>query len=201
MKKIVPIVVVILIYLLSFSQFVKMYTADYYYRKSQLLISKKTTNEALTFATKAIEKNPLEPRYYWGRAKVLLTVTASEKEESKETYKDLAINDMETAYYLNENNLVTIRNLIPLYYFLAIDDVSKSAEVNNIDENYVEITKEYYEKVKNVSPNDAGVYTLLAKYEKRLGWEEKYKESINKIEGLRPDLLEWHPNFNILTIQ
>lgn len=193
MKKLI-IILGIILYTITLIHFVNTYTADINFKKSQRLISKKKVESALKNVDKAISKNPLEPKYYWGRAKILLTATAGESEEIKKNLKEHALKDMKKAYALNENNLVTIRNLVPLYYFIAARDVNLPYGPDNIDENYLEVTKKYYKGIKNVSPNDAGVYTLLAKYEKRLNLDAAYEESINNIIQLRPDLLEWHPN-------
>ena len=70
-----------------------------------------------------------------------------------------------------------------------------SVSNENIDQAFLPETKNFYEKIKNISPNDAGVYVLLAKYEKRLGLNDEYNASVKIVEELRPDLLEWHENF------
>jgi hypothetical protein len=48
-------------------------------------------------------------------------------------------------------------------------------------------------KYKKVYPNDLGLIVLFAKYEKKLELRESYKESIERIKTLRPDILTWYP--------
>ena len=106
--------------------------------------------------------------------------------------KKLALNDLQTAQNLNPNNLVTLRNVVPLYYFLAIEDLEKPADGKNIDPEFIEATKDYFTMMHSYSPTDVGIYALLAKYEKRLGLNELYEQSVGRIKILRPDLLEWY---------
>ena len=103
--------------------------------------------------------------------------------------------DIKKAIELNPLNLVTIRNSIPLYYFLAVKDVGNVSGIDNIDTEYLSTVKEFFQNTKYRYWNDAGVISTIAKYEKRLSFTNEYQESTKRISELRPDLLEWYPSF------
>ncbi|HLB52047.1 hypothetical protein A3F07_03000 [candidate division WWE3 bacterium RIFCSPHIGHO2_12_FULL_38_15] len=185
----------IFIFFTAINSFYAKYTADVYFSNSEKLLEEFELEKALNNATLSIRNNPLEPNYYKQRAKVYLTMAAVLSDEYKSELKKSALDDMNTAYNINPDNLVTVRNLVPLFYFLSVREYTLNISEENIDRDFLPITKSYYEKIKNISPNDAGVYVLLAKYEKRLGLANEYNQSIKIVGELRPDLLEWHENF------
>lgn len=190
--KYLSILIIIFSSFLMMKTFHRLYTADIHFEKSQDLLALSDFDGALYFANSAVEKNPLEPNYYRGRAKVYIASLPSIPEGKVFAYKVRALTDLKQAYDLNPNNIVTIRNSIPLYYFLAANDLSKPASPKNVDPNFLPITNGFYQKVKNRFPNDVGFYVLLAKYQKRLNLVEGYAESADKIEDLRPDLFDWY---------
>ncbi len=171
----------------------EFYLADVNFKKSQDLIKKGYDDDAIYYADKSISLNPFEPSYYRGRAKVNTVFLVSS--ENIEDVKKSIFNDLKKAQDLNKNNLVIIRNSIPIYYFLAISDVYLSSGVDNIDEKYIDTVSEFFEDTKKNFWNDVGVVLAVAKYEKRLGLQENYGESVSRIEELRPDLLYWHELF------
>lgn len=181
-------------YIFIVSKMFSFYNADINYKKSQELIKNAyNDDEALFYADKSILQNPFEPNYYRGRAKVRtvsLLISQDTGYVKNEMYKDL-----KKAEELNENNLVTTRNSIPLYYFLAVDDVYKGSGEENLDERYATQAIEFFEKTKKRYSNDVGVILAVAKYEKKLGLSENYNESVSRIEKLRPELPEWHELF------
>jgi tetratricopeptide (TPR) repeat protein len=189
MKKLVLSLMVIFTTMLLFKTYASFYLADLYYVKSRSFLKQSEIEKSLEYAKKAILRNPREPNYYRGMAKALITsevfgeVSASTKESS--------LYYLSSALELNPENLVTLRNLVPLYYFLSIKDLSAPAAKDNIDPTYLDVTRRYYQTVFDYSPNDVGIYVLLAKYSKKLELTELYENSIEKIEMLRPDLLEW----------
>ena len=159
-----------------------MYKADTHFIEAQSYLVRNDTEMAIKLTDKAVAENPLEPNYYRGRARIYI-VTQEDKNKASE--------DLRKAYDLNPNNLVTIRNEIPLYYFLALKDGSP----DSFDENYFPTAKEFLEINKMRFSHDAGVVALIAKYEKRLGLVKEYEDSVKMVGGLRPDLLEWHEAF------
>ena len=199
MTKVIKIIIgtlfLIFIYYVAFNSFYTKYSADVYFSNSEKLLEEFELEKALNNATLSIRDNPLEPNYYKQRAKVYLTMAAVLGDEYKTELKESALDDMYMAYNINPNNLVTVRNLVPLFYFLSVKEFTLSVSNENIDQAFLPETKNFYEKIKNISPNDAGVYVLLAKYEKRLGLNDEYNASVKIVEELRPDLLEWHENF------
>jgi len=171
----------------------KIYLADIYFKKSQALLNIGDEKNAFSYVNKAISLNPYEPNYYRGRAKVntiRLVAVASEEDVKKDILFDL-----QKAYSLNPTNLVTIRNSIPLYYFIAVRDLSVGPGASNVDEKYIDYTKEFFRAAKRNYWNDVGVISSLAKYEKKLGLKIEYEESLERIEFLRPDLPEWNESF------
>lgn len=187
--------ILVFVFFTAINSFYAKYTADVYFSISEKLLEEFELEKALNNATLSIKSNPLEPNYYKQRAKVYLTMAAVLGDEYKTELKESALDDMYMAYNINPNNLVTVRNLVPLFYFLSVKEFTLSVSNENIDPEFLPETKNFYEKIKNISPNDAGVYVLLAKYEKRLGLNDEYNASVKIVEELRPDLLEWHENF------
>lgn len=169
MRNLILIVITIL-YLLLMGVYWQTVSADESYEGAQKALDNRETAKALYYANKSIKKNPREPRYYYGRAKVLL---GSDSRED-------ALGDLEAARELNPNNLVTLRNMVPLYYFLATE------------QTYLAEAQKYFNEIKHYSPNDVGVYALLAKYENKLGLGKGMRESVENVNRLRPDLLEWY---------
>ena len=168
----------------------RCYFADVNFVRSQNILESGKAEDALVLSDKAINLNPFEPNYYRGRAKIrtVFLVASSDNAEVKK----LILEDLKKAEELNQNNLVTIRNSIPLYYFLAIRDVFLSPGSENMDDSYLSIVEDFYKKTKERYWSDVGVVLSIAKYEKKLGLETEYGESISRIEELRPDLLNWH---------
>lgn len=191
MKK-VYITFITIIYLLLMSIYWQTLSADESYKDGQRIMKQGNFEVALEQANKSISKNPREPRYYYGRAKILLAATSEQEQKIISEYKVDAAKDLIRAKALNPNNLVTHRNIIPLYYFLGIADLQQPSAVDNTDEDFIEIVKGYYQSIKHFSTNDVGIYTLLAKYESKLGLEKELNESLDNIRRLRPDLLEWY---------
>ena len=109
--------------------------------------------------------------------------------------KQSALNDLQTAYNLNPQNLVTIRNSIPLYYFLTMKFMVLGPVKENLDENYLQLAIDYLEQAKKIYWDDAGVITEVAGYEKKLGLNAQYQESVDRIRKIRPDLLDWNDSF------
>lgn len=191
MKRIILIIATIF-YLHLMSVYWQTVSADESYVASQRALKRSDFQLALNQANKSIKKNPREPRYYYGRAKVLLASTVGQTPEDRQYLKQLAVEDLVIAQRINPTNLVTLRNMVPLYYYLATEDLEKSTTESNIDGNYLETTKIYYQSIKNYSPTDVGIYALLAKYEKKLNLTRELEISIQDIQRLRPDLLQWY---------
>jgi len=176
--------------------FIRIFFADINYKRSQALLNGNYLESAVNLSEKAVSQNPLEPNYYKGRAKVYLIKFLYVKDLSiKSQIKEKILADLEKAYFLNENNLVTIRNIFPLYYLLALKDINLETFQNNTDSKYLEVTKEFLEFNKKRFWNDAGVIASVAKYERKLGLVREYSESVQRIMELRPDLLDWYESF------
>jgi len=141
-------------------------SADESYMAGQKELSKGNIEKAIEYANKSIRKNPEEPRYRYGRAKILLASTVDSTDKDNE--KVNAHKDLIKAQTLNPKNLVTLRNIVPLYYFLSIHDLTQTNSNENIDETYIKHTESYLKTLKQEYPNDLGVHILAAKYEKKL---------------------------------
>ncbi|MBW6441335.1 O-antigen ligase family protein [Patescibacteria group bacterium] len=188
-KKYIYLVPVWLVYFIFVYKISEVYFADVHFRKSQDLAGESQVDQAINFADKAIQINPYEPNYYRGRAKIRTVYLVSS--ENTEEIKSLILDDLKKAEDLNPYNLVTLRNSIPIYYFLGVRDVSIAPGEGNIDEKYISQASEFFDMVKGEYWNDVGVVLAVARYEKRLGLNESYEKSLFRIEELRPDLLEW----------
>jgi len=104
--------------------------------------------------------------------------------------------DLVKAQELNAENPANTRGLIPLYYLLAITNLTIDTQAGTVDYNsddyYKGLAQNYFRQVLNMYPNDVGVATELAKYQKLLGLQDDYGKSVEQIKTLRPDLLEWY---------
>lgn len=189
------ILIIIGFFVIAFKNISTIYSADVYAERGRQLFDDGNYPESLQFSQKAVNLNPLEPRYYIARAKTLVGLTPGASDSDIRTYKLLALEDLRTAESLNPDNIITVKGAISIYYFLATKDLTRSAGPENIDSEFVDITKSFYKHIWNKSPNDIGIFVLLHTYSKRLGFKDLADESRQKIQELRPDLLEWY-NFN-----
>ena len=175
-----------LIGILWFSYFIFLYSilkiffADVYYFYSQK-DSNLGYSDKIIYSKKATRLNPNEPAYLLGKARVLLSVNVDLTESDK--INALALIDK--AISLNDTNVVTLSNSIPLYAYL----------VDSFDVEYVDKTKIFYNQLKKNYSNDLGILVKIASYERKLGLEDDYEDTLNQIEILRPDILNWHESF------
>lgn len=190
------ILTLIVLCFFSFKKFSSVYFADVYSVRSEQNLNENNGVLALKYANKAVGLNGLEPLYLRRRAKVYIVLSALGDPE----YKMLALKDLEKAYQLNPTNLATIRNSVPLYYFLAMKDLNRTYEKENIDPQFLPSAVKYFEQTSSVSPNDVGIYVLLAKYQNRLGIKQELEKSVARIKILRPDLLEWHESLRDINV-
>ena len=194
-NKFIKIVFVLFVTAWFFNICYSNYNADKMYQKAKDSLDRSELSNAFDYAESAIKLNPLEPNYYRMRARVLINYLPHKDTSTRTFTKQLIVNDLKNAYNLNTENLVTIRNLVPLYYFVAAENISAPAGSENIDPYFFEAAKNFYASIKDYSKNDVGIYALLAKYEKRLNMMEEYGVSVNKVRILRPDLLDWYESF------
>lgn len=152
------------IYIFALVNFSKILSADLKYIKSKRFIKERELSTAINLINKSIKKNPKEPRYYYEKAKLLIAL----KKENE------ALENLQKAEESNKNNLVSLRNMIPIYYFVPKNEAQK-----------------YYQKLKNKYSNDAGLLVQIAKYEKKLDLTKDYNKSIETIKDLRPGLVDW----------
>ncbi len=163
----------------------QLYKADILITKAEIALEQTKTETGLEVANKAIRLNPQEPYYYRQRARIYIVLGK----------KDKALADLTKAYELNPNNLATLRNNIPLYYFLSVEDIYQPTTQNNLDQKYIAIAKQYLSELKHRFPNDVGTLVDIAKYEQKLGLTTEFAQSVEQIKVIRPDLLEWHEVF------
>ncbi len=188
MKQILRILSVLLIiigYVNLLALFTRQYSADMQDKLSKSTLTS-SVDASLQYASQAILNNPSEPSYYIQRAKVYLVLGPE--------YKKFALNDLETARQLNPTNLATLRNSIPVYYFLSIQDLHLPVGSANVDTIYEPKTLQEFSRLETYVPNDAGSLLVLAKYYKRMEVMDSYDRVVSRISTLRPDLLDWALN-------
>ena len=176
--------------------FAKQYLADIANKKSQKYFDQGSVQKSLDYANKSVELNPYEPFYYRARAKTYILQTTGQNIDTINSLKALALKDILKSQDLNTQNLATLRGLVSLYYFLALQNVGAVANDgvpgNNIDSFYLEIAQSYYKNLSTNYPTDVGVLVLMAKYQKMLGLNIDYRVTHEQIKALRPDLLDWY---------
>ncbi len=194
--KIIKFIALIIVWVLAVygvRQVGRIYDADRYSVLASYNMEKGEYSEAMKYADLSIKLNPNEPSYYRVRALAYLAFNVLEKNPA---YKEKAQKDVLSAISLNPDNLVTKRNFVPIMYFLAGKDYDDGSCCVDRDSKYFKDTEEYFQNLKNDYPQDAGIISLVAEYEKKLKMEEEYTESVEIIRKLRPDLLEWYRSFN-----
>ncbi|MFA6981529.1 MAG: O-antigen ligase family protein [Patescibacteria group bacterium] len=175
--------------------FLIMYKALTYYSADVDLVMSMTKFKenkldlSLSYITKAVKKNPNEPNYPKQAARIY-TAKSAESPEAKA----LALENIEKAYALNPGNLATKRDVIPLYFFLAVRDIKLPEGSDNTDSKYLPIAVNYFATLKNEYPTDAGTLVDIARYEKRIDLES-YEKTREMVENLRPDIITWHESF------
>ncbi|MBN1162871.1 hypothetical protein JXA34_03975 [Patescibacteria group bacterium] len=187
------IIVVLFIYL---QMLFRIYYADVCFENAVRSIDRGEYDIAVVYVNQAIKSNSEEPNYLRLKAKALILISTDATGDESYEYKTVALDSLRKAYELNPNNLVTIRNSVPLYYYLSVHDYSLPPSVDNLDDRFIRYAADFFETVKERYSHDVGVITLIAKYENRLGLYEEYNDSVSLVEKLRPDLLDWHTNFN-----
>lgn len=188
----VILLLLLTLFVISMKNIHTLYSADISAERSTNYLDAGDYISAERYASRSIRLNPLEPRYYLSRARAYVALLAGEEESVVRTYKLLALQDMRMALALNPNNLITVKSLIPLYYFLATKDVTLPTTKTNIDREFLDITSVFYSKIFDISPNDVSIYTQLYKYSSRLNLEDIRNNSEEKIRTLRPDLFDWY---------
>lgn len=197
MRKGVFTITLVVGYIFLLKTYQNFYLADILYKTSQKLVAQGKEDFAVKKANEAIQKNKKEPRYYLGRAKIFLAATLNKDEQGKIAAKNYALADMEKALELNVDNLVTAKNLVFTYYILATNSLEIPAGKENTDQNYISETKDFFNYIKHKYDTDVGIFALTAKYEKNLNLVEEFNKSVEKVQTLRPDLLDWHESFNV----
>ncbi len=179
----------LLVLVFLFATFVvRMYLADVYLVKARSFFEMSDYKQVIKYADKAIAQNNLEPSYHVYRANAVVLQTLALKPEVAAYLKLQALADIEYAISLNKINLVTLRNALPVYFYMAYnaaDDYSYS------EEYFLQQTKLYITMLKTFYPNDAGVLVEIAEIENALQMESEYNGTVEMIKALRPDLLEW----------
>ncbi len=171
--------------------------ADVYNTYSKNYLASGEFEKAISYSNRALESNYQEPAYHRNKAKVLLaTLVLEDNAENRSNLKEEIISDLKKAEKLNVNNLATLRNVIPLYYFLTIENIKRPITDNNIDQMYIPVTANYYRGLKDTYDNDLGIFADVAEYERKLFLTEDFEISLEKVRQLRPEILEWHESFN-----
>ena len=196
-------ILIVSLYLYANILFGRQILADMFSKASDSYFEAGESQKALDYNNKSLGLNPNEPYYHRQRAKTYMLTLVGQPKDQVDRIKALAYKDVLTAENLNPKNLATLRGNISLYYFLALKDlVDATTNPDQIDQevsvpiptdpHYLNLASDYYIKLSQDYPNDVGVQAQVAKYQKLLGLEDGYKESLKKVKDLRPDLLDWY---------
>ena len=169
-----------------------MYLADIYFASSKNFLSEGNLIKSSDHIVMATRFNNYELAYKRQKAKVLLATLAWQEDSE---VKEKVLEELKEAQELNPKNLATLRNIIPLYYLLSVNDVEEFSGEENVDSNYIEETRKFFIALKEDYPNDLGVYADVAEYEKKLGLTEDYSFTREKAMKMRPDIVDWYGAF------
>jgi len=185
MKKAISLLLVLGAYLYLVGKFFNFYMADMYFASSKNLLTQGQLKQSADHIIKAVRFNQYEPAYRRQKAKVLLATTILQDQED---VKGTVLKELLTAQELNPKNLATLRNVVPLYYLLAM-------KADGIDQEYVSVAQNYYRSLKNTYPNDLGVFSEVGASEKKLGLTDDYSYTYEQAMKMRQDLVSWHEAF------
>jgi len=198
--KLIKLIILIIVWaaaVLVVSHVNRIYSADKFSVQATDFLKEGEYERALGLINNAVDLNPSEPSYYRTRSLVYLTAGFLEKDVNKRTEdKKNAYTDLQKSLALNPDNLVTERNLVPVYYFLANNNPESAPGAQNHDPEFINAAKDFFRMLKSKYSKDAGVISLVAEYERKLGLTDEYEKSKEMIRSLRPDLLEWYGSFN-----
>ncbi len=192
MSKKIVFLLISAIYMLVVVIGVTFFVADSFDFAADTLIKNKEVLLGLSFSENATNLNPFEPSYLKTRAHLLLYASAMDREMSP-VYKSSAVDALDLAIKLNPTNLATLRNTLPVYFYLTITDLTHPVTAKNLDYKYLDLFAEKSEALTSYVPNDLGVLVTTANYYSRLGMTDSYTEIVTRIKHLRPDVLDWHP--------
>jgi len=196
-------ILIVSLYLYANILFGRQIMADMFSKASDGYFEVGESQKALAYNNKSIGLNPNEPFYYRQRAKTYMLTLVGQPKDQVDQIKASAYEDVLTATNLNLKNLATLRGNTSLYYLLALKDLVGATTNSNqsgqevsamtpADPHYLNLASDYYTTLSKNYPNDVGVQTQVAKYQKLLGLEDGYKKSLQKVKILRPDLLDWY---------
>lgn len=188
-NKILMILVLLFVYAVFTKTVFSFFYADYVHKEGREELFAGNITKSSQKVGKAVRLNPNEPFYHRSKATVYLAATIIEgvSDEDKMVLKARALEELEKAFGLQKNNLVNVKNLIPLYLFLALDD-SNNLENATVDRGYVNHAIKMYTEVENISPNDSSTYLSLGKNYRLLKERDKAREMLEKALMLKPDL-------------
>lgn len=178
---------------------ISYFAADYLASSAKDALYKGQISDSLLLINNALDLNTNEPNYHKLRATILLTATLSEQfdSEQKTALREEAASELDNAYSLEPTNVVNIKNLLPIYAFTALKDVSNTSNPQ-VDVAFKERAMRFYAKVQDIIPTDPSFYLLLGKQYKLLGENQKASEMFTQALRLKPDLEEARSLLNII---
>ena len=192
---------VTIIYLLFLGCVVSAFLADYFATRSKSSLYAGNLGVASVYVRRAVKLNKSEPAYHRLKATNLIASTVVETLDpsERELVLELALAELRIAYNLQKDNIVNIKSLIPLYYYLSVDEVA--AESSGLNEAYRTEAVSFLDEVFDSSPTDSSLYLTIGKYYRLLGETEKAKVAIRRAFALKEDSLEIITEAEILGIE
>ncbi len=193
-NKVIKLVFVILLFLIYFKfsvTAIKFFAADSANTKAKGYLYSGQVTSAMPYSQLATNLNSSEPSYQRLFATLLIAeaLTGDHTLAEKTILKKAALIHLNIAYTLQKANIVNLKSLIPVYYFLTVDDVDSNAPTNH---QLKEATLSFYKSIENASPNDASFLLILGKHYRLIGENLKAKELLERALTLKPDLKEAH---------
>ncbi len=186
-------------YLVFSKTVISFFVSDYLHSKGKEYLYDGYISKASDLVESSINLNPNETLYHRTLATTLIagTISSELNPKDKETLKKRALKELNTAYKLQPYNVVNVKSLIPMYYFLSVSDISDPKNAA-LDEEFKKSAISFYKKIQGISPNDASIYLTLGKHYKLLKENETAKSLLEKALTLKPDLIEAQEELNLL---
>lgn len=168
---------------------ISSFFSDHKLSRAKALLSQAEISKSQKEIQKSIFLNGDESANFRQSAITYIASTLSENlsKENSKTLKTLALKNMERAYELQPYNLVNVKSLIEIYYFLSVKDLSK-LESGEFDEDFKNKTLEFFSKTEKLTQNDADASLTLANYYKKLGEIEKAEKLYKNAKRLKNNL-------------
>ncbi len=185
------VIVFLLLAYLTFNKIIfDFFVADLSSTFGKKILTNGEISQANEYLVAAGHLNEYEPTYKRNKALMYLSIALSGmlNEEEVVAIKKKAYEELKVAYTLQPINLVNLKSLIPMYYFLSLKDISDPTK--GYDEEYRSQAIIFFRQIRDAAPTDADLALSIGKNLKLLGAKEDARKSLERAVSLKPDMTD-----------